>query len=777
MSDPNHQLVNTLPTEKDFVVNLLETRSGEPHKDTGILPAFFTLKWTKGVGNLGTLEAEVAKPTKILCSIERWKYLLKVYEKLIGSFSFRIKNKSNQEIATINEHEISEKASKHGEHYEKFKKIKSYLFGVSAINFKFAQIVLTFKSDHGIEVNLAIEKLKNSLSVSSRPERILNLLNFECMTLGLTNDGGTRLLLNPWSATAEIYLFWESWQERNSDPQVQISIESDSIMIDISPEQIKSVELILKEFSDLMPNLLATATTTKKKITKDIYDNDKDQYYKDDLRAGAFQFVDSTTNNVEELPLPYQVMFWNKNISAMAWRYPQPRALTKIRVFPVPFKITSGTENNIQILCNLEYWSDCHGCYQSYAQFYLSESEMFHLNLPSNDPKPAIACTWRVVLTNQNFNHDSQYTRTPVSARVLAGCIRVDSYFNKYLVPDLTIVMNIFSINISLYNYINKDEHLVMPDNLREYNCDMNFPENQQFLLFNIDNIRAYLSTWNFTSYMLDVTSTIKCLVLDYAFLTTQTLIEPFGSKLKLCLSNNVGLSFISKPIHFKFGPSIAHTLFVSTQIWNQNWSTREGEKELVLITPYIVCNNCNVNLRFGQAGYEEIFLPTRFCHLYSWRSQKCKQTIRVALEEKYWVWSDPFRIDKEGTEILKMRENTIIVTIKSLSSTQKQITFSGQLIVTNLLLEHFELKIVEAVAKDKDKVFKNAQSYMINGKSSPASMIINTKKKYFLRLRFFGLESAWSGDIPLARNTKSAQPWLVKGNVVTTVFLNKTCY
>lgn len=123
----------------------------------------------------------------------------------------------------------------------------------------------------------------------------------------------------------------------------------------------------------------------------------QEQHYKDDLRAGAFQFTDASTGgNIEELPLPYQVVFWSGKLSAMAWRYPHPRTLTKVRVFPVPFR--TGSEGaDCQVLCRLEYYSECHACYRPYAHFYLSETELCHLELPKTHIQP-VACVWRVVL-------------------------------------------------------------------------------------------------------------------------------------------------------------------------------------------------------------------------------------------------------------------------------------------------------------------------------------------------------------------------------------------
>lgn len=785
ISGPEYVPLKMMPAEDDFPIELLETKPGIPNRDTGIPPAFFTLKWGRGIGKPATMDIDIARPTRILCSVTRWNYLIIIKDKVMDSLRSSFDHVSDTTSFLFNYEESSHNLSAHvafkaAETYTKFKEIKKKLYGVANLNINLAQIVLAVKTDNVPEVNLSISKLRNNLTVSNRPERLTNVITLESLTVGMLKDGVTRLLLNPWTISVEISLFWESWQSIDSNPQIQTSVESDCIMLDVSPEQINCVEVIVKDLTDFFLNL-RTYEDESSEIqpavsgTYKLPPLDKDQYYKDDLRAGAFQFIDATTQNVDELPLPYQVMFWNKTIAAMAWRYPQPRALTKVRIFPVPFKIAADNynESDYQVLCHLEYWSECHGCYRPYVQFHLSESEVHHLELPKNNTQ-FVACVWRVVLSSQTDNSQSysfDRSRVLISPRALAACMRIDSYFNKALVPDLTLALEILTINISLYNNFNKNLPFVMPKALKSYTCDTFLPENQCFLTLTLGGTRAYLATWKFEAVAFDITTTTKCSVLDYAFLTQQTLLEPFSAKLEINLTKNMGINLISKPINLKFGPSIAHTLAVSLQMWEQSWKTKGNTEEtinLIIMTRYVLCNDTNINLRFGQASTEEdILLPPRFCHLYCWRSQKSKQMIRVGLEENGWVWSRPIQIDNEGTEVyhLAASHNTsLVVTVKNLSATQKQVVFSGQLMICNMLLEHFELKVVPVVNDDKDKEFKKASSHIIPGKTTPPSLLIDIDKRYHLRLRFFGLESAWSGDIPLMENTKCAQPWLVKG-------------
>lgn len=107
--------------------------------------------------------------------------------------------------------------------------------------------------------------------------------------------------------------------------------------MDIGPEHLLSLQLIWSEYEPFL-NLFQTKSVTEL-VESVAVPPDQDQHYRDDFRAGAFQFVDaSSALSQEDLPLPYQVVFW-QSPPTMAWRYPQPRALTHVDVFPVPFKV------------------------------------------------------------------------------------------------------------------------------------------------------------------------------------------------------------------------------------------------------------------------------------------------------------------------------------------------------------------------------------------------------------------------------------------------------
>lgn len=355
--------------------------------------------------------------------------------------------------------------------------------------------------------------------------------------------------------------------------------------------------------------------------------------------------------------------------------------------------------------------------------------------------------------------------RFTISSRALAACMRIDSYFNKNLVPDVTLAMEIASVNISLYNDFDKSAVRKMPDALKRYTCDSLLPEKLCFLTFTLDGLRAYLAAWNLEAAIFDISTSVKCTVVDYAFLTQQNLLEPSAVKLEVGVSKEVSVSAISKPIRFNVSPSIGHTLAVGAQMWKQR---HEEGTDLVVVTRLVVCNDTNVNLRFGQASTDEdILLPPRRCHLYAWRTQKLGQMLRVAVEENGWAWSRGFLVADEGSELCRLGSDgkvAVVVAVEPLSATQKRVTFAGQLVICNMLQENFECKVVPDVKRDREKEFKKATSHVVARRCSPPSLLVDTEKSHHLRIRFFGLESTWSGDIPLMENAKCAQPWLVKG-------------
>jgi vacuolar protein sorting-associated protein 13B len=81
-----------IPRPEDFSSILLETKGGDPHPDTGIPPAFLTVKWSQSVGKASKIDVELGRPTKMYYSIAHWHFIDGIQKKLKHCFYVSIFN-------------------------------------------------------------------------------------------------------------------------------------------------------------------------------------------------------------------------------------------------------------------------------------------------------------------------------------------------------------------------------------------------------------------------------------------------------------------------------------------------------------------------------------------------------------------------------------------------------------------------------------------------------------------------------------------------------------
>ena len=80
---------------------------------------------------------------------------------------------------------------------------------------------------------------------------------------------------------------------------------------------------------------------------------------------------------------------------------------------------------------------------------------------------------------------------------------------------------------------------------------------------------------------MIELSSHVRCDIIDYAYLTQQCAIEPFQAKVQLTVGDTIAVSCVTKPIAIRFGPAIGHTLAVSAQLWAQAYCSYDGEGDI----------------------------------------------------------------------------------------------------------------------------------------------------------------------------------------------------
>nr|CAD7408758.1 unnamed protein product [Timema cristinae] len=537
---------------------------------------------------------------------------------------------------------------------------------------------------------------------SRQVDRVTGNVAVNSLTITTYWKNDPRLLLNPWTFTVNVCLAWEPWCKNEATPQIQVTADSDCILIDVGPEHLRCLHYVWQEYQHLIECFSLNNSTqhdyTRSKVSDSL--PDQEQHYRDDLRAGAFQYLDSNNTSRDELPLPYQVVFWGSP-PTMACALPSATSSYKSGCVPCTFQehfelvrcdalcvlvrsflshILPQTPQSLdlasvdhfargqrdQVVCSLQYWSECRSSYQHYARFQLSESEMCRLSLP-HPPHRVVACTWRVQLfvrspddeCDDNNGNSHGLNNIHMSPRALAACMRIDSFFSPHLVPHLQVAVNFSSLQVGLYNHLcTSTTSRELPPLLGEYAMDNLLPDSQCFSTLELNKASLFFCLWPTGVNMLELGSIIQCSVIDYAYLTQQYVVEPCQVQLQLSVGEKAELSCVTKAFTIKLGPGIGHTLSVSTQVWLQaleSFSTTvEKQKQVyqVIVSRYVICNNTTRPLRFGQAGTDEdILLASKHCHLYSWRTHKVKQLLRVGVEEGSWVWCQPFMIDKDGTE------------------------------------------------------------------------------------------------------------------------------
>ena len=400
--------------------------------------------------------------------------------------------------------------------------------------------------------------------------------------------------------------------------------------------------------------------------------------------------------------------------------------------------------------------------YQKYVEFYLSETDSYRLDLPDKTPARAVASVWRIVLEPTN----PSLSKTLVPTRALIACLRIDSYFNSAIIPHIQAALNISSVHLALYNYISPNAYETLPPPLADYSLNGMIPEMQCFMCLEHKEAVMIFNKWLDGSALIDVSGSLRIHVLDYGLLILQEVLDNMYEKLQVSIGEKTDISMTCSPFSLKLSPAISHTLAVSANLWIA--ALEEEAKPTIIITRFIIANDSNVPIRFGQNGTDDnILLESRQCHFYSWRHAN-NQSLRISLEDNAWIWSRPFSVNKDGIQNVDFgnaSDISICVSVSSLSATQKLVTFSGQFIVSNQLTDSFQMKLVKYELFSKDKTVPFKDLFFVAGKSQPSSIVLGDNSSMTMRLRFSSIPNlAWTGDIPLQPNTKWGQPWLVKG-------------
>uniref|UniRef100_A0A182JVY1 Vacuolar protein sorting-associated protein 13B n=1 Tax=Anopheles christyi TaxID=43041 RepID=A0A182JVY1_9DIPT len=633
----------------------------------------------------------------------------------------------------------------------KFLLIKSHLFEVEKIQLGLSQVMLHLLDEDTsrpaqYNMKLSLSSIHSTIRVQERPERI----TFELELAELLLSSGAFVILHPFSFTVQLTLAQEYWKR---DPLVQIKLQSSYLQMDLIPYIFHQVELIRYDLLDALQtedgdrkdsvSTVQSANMTpsrellipivpprfQQKRTKEM----QEEYYQDDLRAGAFQFIE--TMKINELPLPYQIKIINREVGIICWRYPQPRALHQVIVYPVPMNTTK----SVNIQCKLEHYAEINSQFVEVCQFTLSENEKTFLKLPQRKIASSI---WRIVMT-QNVvyeegssrsrdeddetafggrsdatdHDDAVQQRSPTNGlgrtllttitdvltdssylpgqrvvslpyrlhpKIFVACMRVDSMFSATLIPNVEATIDLKPVQLNLFNHLALRPERSLPKRFERYRLCRESAEFRahKFLMLNAHRLRGQCTFYDNLDMFVSAELNLQCDLLDYNYFTFENALEVSNMRAYGWISErSLEVKTIADDIGIRYGPSIGYNLAVAERMWNQSLSaTEQGTSPFVLYSRYIVCNRTQIGLKFGQCGTTEmIYLaPNELC-LYGFRCCRQRQQLQLYFTEgNTQVSTEAFDVSSDGLQQVCVQsiheddmedEKMLLVRVESLSA------------------------------------------------------------------------------------------------------------
>ncbi|KAF8790004.1 Vacuolar protein sorting-associated protein 13B like protein [Argiope bruennichi] len=772
---------SSMPIHDDFNHSYLETKPGEPHQKTGIPPAFLTITCTDIFTDAAKVRISVERPMKLNFRTSMGEAFLTFLKRFQEEF---------REVSTCKEEQLlSESITSSEENLTVKNKLLTFFVHMT---FYTSQIVLEFTplldasceklviSAGSLRIGIDLETCENGVKGFD-----LNLNLFRFVVQTSSND-------QIWSFLQPLSFLTMLKCHLKPCLQIELFVSGESLLLNASLHHgmklRKLVEAILEHLQKNLENLKnifnseqELSTVSSSCVEKD---NKKRTYWNDDLRKGAFQFIQIGESN-EYQPKPHEIVFNRSSANepaSMTWCYPEPRALTKIEVSPVPFKSGEEERSKKVITCYLQYWNSTHQEYVNIFDFVLSETEHFSLDLPDlNSDSVAVSNKWRVLLDCESYIDDDgilEKENPYLSPLALAACMSIDSCFDPVLVPVFQATVSFEVAKIIFYNYFGKSG---CSPKFFHFEFDDEAPLIQEFSVLSFINPSCSYIKW-ISKVKAEISSGVKCEVLEYRNLTMLPVISPVDILANVAIHHDkenvpiFDMELILNPCFIRLSQSIIHTFNYTLHSISQEMSVSPLKgvcSEFVLPNYYIICNNLEERIRFGQAGTDEnIILSPLKMHAYSWWCHKRKQILWISVGSLCWKWSKGFSIDSEGTTSVKIDNNVaVIVKIKKLSNFQKQVIIDGQLKIHSELNYPIQLRCeFPASALQESKTSNLVFVKSLSPQCSSPTFLLSSEQYQNMRLSITGIldSQLWSENIHIGDNMLLQIPWEANGRYQT---------
>lgn len=776
-------------TSEEFGDIIFTTSLGQLD-ESGIPPSLLYMKSTiQYPSNEINLQCHIKKPIKVRLTPVNLEKIFAVKDLLSGIF---VSSDPVQE--TIPFRPISR--------INKIKSIKQQLFGASNIDLLIAKTDICLLTPNSCALNFSFFKFDAKLGIKTFPERLNVTANIDSMLI----NSEYSIILHPMTMNFGCLLAQDKWNKHLS---TTVDFHSNYIGFQICPNDVLTIAKTQKAFLTCISRGFATfsvveideektdgtmevdGSTRSASISKamdkqipvttpvpvECPNHYVDEYFQDDLRLGAFQYVD--TSSSEAIPLPYQInMYTEDDNLKICWRYPHPRVISYMQVYPVPLQLS------VNISCQLEYFLESQNAFVPFTTFQIDEKTSHELPLPK---RKVTASIWRMVMfdplafTRDSDNEDYNIFRDMLHPRALIGCIRIDSLFSKRNIPLIQANVNIKNLSLAILNNVTL-ANSQMPEILKQYTLKAGDHLNnvQEYCRIDFPTIIAHMCLYSDADWTLYNELSARLSILDYSYLQMERLIEDVTIKTYLESSSekykglNVCYAVVDK-LHVKYGPYAGHTIAISDQIWREILSTDETKSQIPILTRFVVSNVTSVPFKFGQHETDEqIWLRPNECYFYAFPSTKKRQWLRIAVDSETEGQDDSAALfSMEDTQELQYipinHDKILLVTQKKISTTQRLITIQGQISLMNMCKQSFQVhyknnSLLRTESED-GQIKLNSQCVIhLNGEASGSVLgKCDSNTDHIIRLHLAGTDgNGWSGEIPL-HAASTHVPWLVK--------------
>ncbi|TRZ13124.1 hypothetical protein HGM15179_013988, partial [Zosterops borbonicus] len=802
----------TLPEALDYCKIWLQTVAGEVDAKSGIPPPLITVQIKDFLNGPADINVDISKPLKANLSFARLDQINQFLKKIITT-NEDVPRKEAASSAGIILDEDDTLVSRHPSTKDFLPAVHTNTVQKASMQENLWQALSCFQkiSIHTVQMVVLMEtiphpskpcllvsfsNLSGSLNIKSGHKTagihgsslVLDIKDFLLKT---SLKERAKSLIGPVCCSVNVEAKWCKHSgdpgPEQSIPKIHIDLRGGLLQVFWGQEHLNCLVLLQELLWQYLTEKGSVETLIPERTYPTCFSAERNQASKtehtsDDLRTGLFQYIQDA--EAQKLPSAYEVVFYNETEDSpgmMLWRYAEPRVLTLVRINPVPFNTTEDPDIStadlgdvLQIPCSLEYWDELQKSFVAFREFSLSESKVCELQLPSiglvNDQKELIASDlWRIVLNSSQNVADDQSSESEsgsqsacdqlVTPMALAACTRVDSCFTPWFVPSLSVLIQFTCLEVHLCHHLDQ-LGTAPPKFLQPFLSDKNMPSELEYMIVSFGEPHVYLRQWNDESVFQEIqfSTQADCKLLECRNVTMQSVVKPFKIWGQIAVSSSTAgrlfdCTIMVDPIFISFGQYALHSLNTAIQAWQQNQCP---EAEEFVFSHFVICNDTQETLRFGQVDTDEnILLATLHSHQYSWRSHKSPQLLHICIEGwGNWRWSEPFSVDNTGTFIrtiqYKGQTASLIIKVQQLSGVQKQILICGRQTVCSYLSESIELKVVQHyISQDGQAVVKEHINCLAAKQKLP-SYILENNELTELSVKSTGDED-WSQDVSLS--------------------------